>query len=124
MLNLSLSNYQLPQKKRDGGPRGIMMGELYQLYKDDRENRRKTNWKNYIAWLKENRLHNTPANQAIFKNTKKFIKEYTISSFCYLLSQVKTKGELPHLLSEAKSEKARKHNVSGYIAGHFSKIKR
>jgi hypothetical protein len=114
-----LLQVRVQPKKVSGGKRGVIIGELYDLYLGDKLNRKKENWKRYVLHLKSERLRDTKENQVKFRRSKLFLKEYSLSSFCYLLSHIKT-PELPILLSIAKDKKARKENVGGYIGAHFS----
>lgn len=120
MINLDLTSYQLPPKKKTW-PRKELTKQLYQLYSEDKEELRKQNWRNYVKYLKEYCWANTPEHLEHFKKSNRFIKIYPIRQFCIFTSHLNEK-DFEYILSVARDKKARRENVGGYIAGHFSKI--
>lgn len=119
MLNYSLTNYQLPTKKKTS-KRAEIIKELYRLYEEDKINRKKDNWKRFVTYLKSTGKRDSETNRQDFKKSREFIKEVTVGTFCFFLSHIKTQ-DLPTMLSVAKDKRARKENVGAFIAGHFSK---
>lgn len=121
-MNQLFDNFKLhPKKSLRGGQRAELIKQIYELYKEDKISRKKENWKRYIKWLKDFKKENNESSQRDFKRGNSFIRCYPIGTFCFLTSHIKTDDLYP-MLSTAKDKKNRKENVSGYIAGHFSKI--
>lgn len=95
---------KLPQEKKDPNLRRQLMKELYTLYENQKENRRKENWKRYCVWLRASQKRNTPESVRAYKRTRGYIRELAPSSFSILLATIKT-NDLYWAISEIKNGK-------------------
>lgn len=98
----SLEEHLERKKTADKNLRRDLLRELYTLYENQKDKRKKENWKRYVAWLKETRQKNTPESQATFKRNKRFIKEQDASEVAKRLWTLKTQ-DIPWAISEIKA---------------------
>lgn len=110
-----LQTYNLPQKKR-GSERGDVIKEIYSLYtsQQEKELRRKENWKRYVQWLKNNKRKHD--NHAVndFKKNKAFLREMDIRRFCFVLAHLKI-DDLYYLASVLRDKSNRGESIGSYI---------
>lgn len=96
-----------------------ILEELYNLYTSNQEKvlRKKTNWKNYIVFLKSNRIESSKQQIEKFKKSKSFIKEHDIKTFSILVNKKTGQGlhKLYIMLSVSKDKFNRKECISSYI---------
>jgi hypothetical protein len=120
MNNLSLF-LKLPEKKKKTSKRAEVISEIYAIYSSQQQKnfRKKTNWKRYIEWLKAQRIPDSKENQVKFKRSKSFIKEHGVETICYLISGIPT-ADLYYIASVAKDMENRKMNFSGYLMAHLT----
>lgn len=110
-----LQTYNLPQKKR-GSERGDVIKEIYSLYTSQQEKdlRRKENWKRYVQWLKNNRRKHDSHAVNDFKKNKAFLREIELKRFCFLVSHLKLE-DLYYLSSIVKDKANRGESIGAYI---------
>ncbi len=114
-----LKDFKFEKKRSE---RASIIEDIYNLYTSSiqRFHRKKANWKRYVQWLKENRLPDKKENQEKFKKSKKFIKEYDIKRFCFLVSHLKEK-DLYYILSMGKDMENRNENFGAWIISNIKK---
>lgn len=103
--------------------REILMREVYQYYLDEKDKRRKENWVRYCKWCKENHFNNTPQNQKSFKKSKKYIKEMSFASICWLLKHIPLE-HLPYFISTGKEFAHTGRNFGAWLAGSYEKVEK
>lgn len=92
--------------------RAEIISQIYEYYLLDNK---KQNWKNYIKWLKCNKLKHSKDNMSIFKKTKEYHKNIPIKSFCsFWLSHIKT-FDLFYILSIAKDKNNRNESFNKWL---------
>jgi hypothetical protein len=109
----------LPLTKKE--IRELQMREIYNFYVLERPKRKKENWKRYVKWLKENRIPDTKQNQAKFRRQKKFIREISYESLCWLLKHIPTE-DLPYFTSTGREFYHSGKNFSGWLGKWFEKV--
>ena len=109
-------------KKVKGSERTDLFRQIYSFYDTVQEDniRRKTNWKRYVAYLKENKLEHSKETLAKFKKSKSFLKKITDKSVAtFWLSHVET-SDLWYVLSVCKDKSFRNESVGGYICSLYT----
>ena len=118
---MDLSSYHLPEKKK-GGERGLIIQDLYNIYRKDDLSRKKENWRRYCAWCYSTGSKPTPVDpdkadkfkRIKFRESKcRFIETLDIKSFAIRLGHLK-KLDLYHLKSVASDL-----NRTGKLASKF-----
>lgn len=104
-----------PSTKR-GSERNSILKDIYQIYQNERQQRKVANWKRYIQYLKNNRFPNNPIQQKIFKKSKLFIKELPPKVIAIKLSHIPTK-DLYYVLSVCKDKARRNESAGAFIFG-------
>lgn len=118
MLKLEeLFKIEEPKKKKHS-QRAQFISEIYDIYisEQQRNFRKRENWKRYITWLKDNRTPDSKENQAKFKKSKSFIKEHSVKTIVFFVSHIPT-ADLHYILSLAKDMQFRNQNFSSYLLG-------
>lgn len=110
-LSPELSN----KEKRD-----ILMREIYDFYKRERDMRKKENWHRYCVWCRENKLPDTKQNQRAFTRTKRYIKEISLSSMAFLLKHIPL-ADLPYFVSTGKEFMHTGRNFSAWLGKWYEK---
>lgn len=114
-----LQNVLVDEKTLCKSERSQLIKEMYELYTSDMERilRKKENWKNYVSYLKENKLKHSFETVEKFKKNKRFFKEYDITTFSILINKKTGHGlqKLYIMLSICKDKNNRKEPVSPYI---------
>ena len=100
--------------------RSALIKELFEIYTKEGVKRKRTNWKKYIGWLKENRTPDSKERQKLFKKTKLFIKEINIKSFCFKLSHIPTK-DLYYVLHQMR-DRFHTSNASAWLFGSLKNL--
>lgn len=106
-----------PQKKKRS-QRSDLTAQIYEIYTSEQQRnfRKRENWKRYIVWLKDNRTPDSKENQAKFKKSKSFIKEHPVKTIVFFVSHIPT-ADLHYILSLAKDMQFRNQNFSSYLLG-------
>ncbi len=105
-----------PQIKKERSKRDTIIADLYAVYSCDRQKelRRKFNWKNYIVWLKANRIKHTRATCEQFRKRREFSRELPIRTIAILMARNK-EDTLYRILSEAKDMNSRSMDAWAFI---------
>ncbi len=121
----------LQQRKKETkrSERSSLLDVIYGVYSSQQQRnlRKKENWKRYIAFLKEHRMLSSLEAQNKFKKTKNpiknknFIREHNITSVCVLLSHIPT-PDLYYLKSMALDSQNRNLNFGAYLLGSLKVI--
>lgn len=112
---------QLTNKEK----REILMREIYDFYVAEYDKRRKENWKRYIAYLKENRINEKTLGREKtfnkFKRTKKYIREISFDSMCWLLRHIPLK-DLPYFTSTGREFSHSGRSFGSWLSQWFEKV--
>jgi hypothetical protein len=109
-----LGHYEIEKPKEKGSERSSIIKEIYKFYQDDKQNRKKENWKRYCQWCRDN--HKPKGSEQSFKKTKLYIKELPVKVIAIKLSHVPTK-DLYYIKSECFDKFSRGENVGSYLLG-------
>ena len=112
------TNYQIVKKK--GSERASIIKEIYYFYENDKQNRRKENWKRYCQWCRDNRK--PKGSELLFKKTKFYLKELPVKVIAIKLSPFKDLPTLYYIKSVCADKFNRGENVGSYLLGSI-KIK-
>lgn len=95
--------------------------QIYDIYtsQQQRDFRKRLNWKRYCAWCRENKKPDCKENQEAFRKSRQFIKEHNIKTFCFFLRVIPT-NDLDYILSVAKDMQHRQQDFSGYLFANLT----
>lgn len=118
-MDNAFKNYEIPKKKKTS-QRAEFIKVIFDIYSSETQKmfRKKSNWKRYCDWARENHLADNKENQEKFKKTKLFIKEHSLKTICYFLAPIPT-SSLDYIVSVAKDMQNRKQNFSGYLISNL-----
>lgn len=106
------TNYKI--KKPKGSERAEIISQIYEFYINDKQNRKKENWKRYCKWCRDNKKPKGSEN--LFKKTKLYIKELPVKAICVKLAHIPTK-DLYYIKSVCFDKFNRGENVGAYLLG-------
>lgn len=102
------------QKPKHKSERNEVISEIYLCYQNDKQNRKKENWKRYCLWCRENKM--PKGSEKLFKKTKFYLKELTPKVVAIKLAHIPTK-DLYYIKSIVKDKYNRGENVGAYLLG-------
>lgn len=113
MISLAdaLAKYKKQEKPKFRSQRSEIISQLYEFYKADWK---VSTWKNYVAWLKQNRIKNSEESRAKFKKSTSFFKMMTVRYFCVKISHIPTE-DLYYLISIAKDKQNRGESFNKWL---------
>lgn len=113
MISLAdaLAKYKTNTQSKFKSQRSEIISELYSYYKEDW---RKNTWKNYIAWLKQNKIKHSGDAKKKFEASKSYHKIFTIKYFCVKLAHIPTE-DLYYLISIAKDKANRNESFNKWL---------
>lgn len=106
-------NYIIDKPK--GSEKNSILKEIYEFYINDKQNRRKENWRRYCAWCRANKK--PKGSEKEFKKTKLFIKELSPKVIAIKLSFIKDLNDLRFIRSICHDKFNRGENVGAYLLG-------
>lgn len=126
---LKLSDVLVQKLEKKTSQRGELISEIYDIYSSQQQRnfRKRENWKRYIGWLKANRIDEKKLGrrEAIKtwmkkgKGLHKFIKEYSIKEIAIFLAPFNSKNNnmdvLYYISSMARDMKNRNQNFGAYF---------
>lgn len=97
---------EIPKQKTS--ERAELVKDIFAIYTSDQQKdfRKKENWKRYCQFCRDTKLPHSEVNVRKFKRDKKYIKEHTIKSFCFITSHIPT-NDMHYVLSIAKDDQHR-----------------
>lgn len=110
---LSVPQVQTPIKSQ----RNFILSQIIESYRNPKEDliRKKENFKRYIQYCKDNRLHwKRPEAQSTFKNSRLFLKPYTDKQVAIFLAPLSC-TDLFYVSSVCRDKVNRGESVGMYI---------
>lgn len=100
-----------------------LIQKIHNYYTDERDQRRKENWKRYVAFCKKNHLAKGSGSQTKFRNTKAsgYIREMSIDSLKWLLKHIPTE-DLSYFTSTGEEFKHTGRHFGSWLSQWFPKL--
>jgi hypothetical protein len=102
------------EKPKHKSERNEIISQIYEFYQNDKQNRKKENWKRYCKWCRDNKM--PKGSEKLFKKTKLYLKELSSKVIAIKLAHIPTK-DLYFMASVCRDKYNRGENIGAFLLG-------